>query len=661
VAHELGSSVDRSAARFTSFSPGIMTAALTRSREFAAALKAARIGAPEAQYEVGLMYANGLGTPQDFSQAIVWITKAAERGLPAAQYLLATRYAGGVAVPRDDRAAFTWYLRASEQGHVKATYKLGQMLGSSNEEASMSCLLEAAQAGLQEAQHALGHAFASGKGQTQDAMQAAQWFAKAAGQGYAPAQYALACACMDGQGGARDPAEALKWYRAAAAQDHPAAQVALELIDQESLPLRNGFGARGRRRANAKERRKGSARWLKAAASGDPDATYHVALMHELGLGVTQDPAVAKQLYRSAAEQSDLRAQLALAKMLEEQADVVSAMHWYGQAASQGSPEAECALGRLYSSNSSRATDPLTGLAWYARAALNKDPSALWSLGQLLSGDVHKLAVACLAGAADAGQAEAQFQLGDCYSMGRGCSRNSPQAVRLWMLAAEQGHVQAAYALGLAFRQGDGIQADLGQAVTWFEKAAAAGHAKAQWNLGGIYISGGEGVPQDLKRAFQYCQQSAEQGFAPGQASLGLLYSRMGKTALAEHWLRKAAEQGDAEACFNLAMLLRSSTGSTGSTDETELILQCLMEAAAQGLSEAQFKLGLMFATGDGVLADPVEAHKWLLIALQARHPLARQNVDHSLTLISKPQANEADRRAKQWLALPIFRNAKNG
>lgn len=634
-----------------------MTQALPRSREFAATLKAARIGAPEAQYEVGLMYANGVGTPQDFSQAIVWIAKAAERGLPAAQYLLATRYAAGVAVPRDDRAALTWYLRASEQGHVKATHKLGQMLGHPNEQASMSCLVEAAQSGLPEAQHALGEAFASGKGQMQDSVQAAQWFAKAARQGHAPAQYALACACMDGQGVARDPAESLSWYRAAAAQDYPAAQVALEFIDQESLPLRSGLGARGRRRANAKERRKGSERWLKAAAGGDPDAAYQVALMHELGLGVTQDPEVAKQLYRSAAEQSDLRAQFALAKMLEDQSDLVSAMHWYEQAASQGSPEAEFALGRLYSASSRRATDSLTGLAWYARAALHESPTAMWALGQLLSGDVQHLAAACFAGAAEAGYAEAQFKLGECYSLGRGCSRNAPKAVQLWMLAAEQGHVQAAYALGQAFRNGDGIQADLLQAVSWFEKAAAAGHAKAQWNLGGIYVSGGEGIPQDLKRAFQYCQQSADQGFAPGQASLGLLYSRLGKTALAERWLRKAAEQGDAEASFNLAMLLRSSTGSA---DESALIVQCLVEAAVQGLSEAQLKLGLMFATGDGVLADPVEAHKWLLIALHGRHPLARQNVDHSLTLISEPQAKEAARRAKQWLDRSIFRNAKN-
>ena len=138
-------------------------------------------------------------------------------------------------------------------------------------------------------------------------------------------------------------------------------------------------------------------------------------VVHELCLGVTQDPAVAKQLYRSAAEQSDLRAQLALAKMLEEQADVVSAMHWYEQAASQGSPEAECALGRFYSSNSSRATDPLTGLAWYARAALNKDPSALWSLGQLLSGDLHQLSTACLTGAAEPGRAEALFTVRGRY------------------------------------------------------------------------------------------------------------------------------------------------------------------------------------------------------------------------------------------------------
>ena len=65
---------------------------------FTHTLKSARFGLIEAQYEVGLMYANGIGVAHNIEQALEWIRRAAERGYPAAQYLLGTRYANGVAV-----------------------------------------------------------------------------------------------------------------------------------------------------------------------------------------------------------------------------------------------------------------------------------------------------------------------------------------------------------------------------------------------------------------------------------------------------------------------------------------------------------------------------------------------------------------------------------
>ena len=48
-------------------------------RLFSSTIKSARIGLPEAQYQVGLMYANGVGVEQDFTQALHWLRQAAER------------------------------------------------------------------------------------------------------------------------------------------------------------------------------------------------------------------------------------------------------------------------------------------------------------------------------------------------------------------------------------------------------------------------------------------------------------------------------------------------------------------------------------------------------------------------------------------------------
>ena len=53
----------------------------------------AEAGQPKAQYNLGLMYANGVGTKQDFKLAIKWYHKAAENNWAPAQYILAGKYA----------------------------------------------------------------------------------------------------------------------------------------------------------------------------------------------------------------------------------------------------------------------------------------------------------------------------------------------------------------------------------------------------------------------------------------------------------------------------------------------------------------------------------------------------------------------------------------
>lgn len=235
-------------------------------RTFNSTLKSARIGVPEAQYEVGLMYANGIGVERDFEQALVWIRQAADKGLAVAQYLLATRYAGGVGIDRDDYQAVLWYLKAAEQGHAKALFRLGKLYTAPLPELANSCYAKAADLGQAEAQYAMGAAFASGKGTSRDYPQAVYWYHKAAAQGLAAAQSALGALYASGQGVARDLDEALSWYRKAAGQNHAPAQVAMEYIDSGG----HGRGKAGaRRKAGSAERRRDPERWARAAELGD--------------------------------------------------------------------------------------------------------------------------------------------------------------------------------------------------------------------------------------------------------------------------------------------------------------------------------------------------------------------------------------------------------
>ena len=80
-----------------------------------------------AQYNLGLMYANGEGVPQDDKEAFNWYRKSAEQGHAGAQVNLGLMYTNGEGVPQDDKQALKWFRKAAEQGDAQAQVNLGVM------------------------------------------------------------------------------------------------------------------------------------------------------------------------------------------------------------------------------------------------------------------------------------------------------------------------------------------------------------------------------------------------------------------------------------------------------------------------------------------------------------------------------------------------------
>ncbi|MDR2220610.1 MAG: sel1 repeat family protein [Methylobacillus sp.] len=76
--------------------------------------KAAEQGDAWAQNDLGTLYVNGLGVPQDYAQAVQWFRKAAEQGEPRAMLNLGWNY-GGLGVPEDYAQAAQWFRKAVEQ------------------------------------------------------------------------------------------------------------------------------------------------------------------------------------------------------------------------------------------------------------------------------------------------------------------------------------------------------------------------------------------------------------------------------------------------------------------------------------------------------------------------------------------------------------------
>ena len=81
-------------------------------------------------------------------------------------------------------------------------------------------------------------------------------------------------------------------------------------------------------------------------------------------------------------------------------------------------------------------------------------------------------AVYWLRKSAEQGVAEAEFELGNCYSLGEGVSENNKQALYWFRRAAAQEHSLAQANLGVYYQEGYGVEKDGNTALYWYEKAA---------------------------------------------------------------------------------------------------------------------------------------------------------------------------------------------
>ncbi|QNQ10901.1 SPOR domain-containing protein [Sphingomonas alpina] len=109
--------------------------------------------------------------------------------------------------------------------------------------------------------------------------------------------------------------------------------------------------------------------------------------------------------------------------------------------------------------------------------------------------------------AAIAGDADAQFNLGQAYKLGRGVPVDIAMAESWYRKAALQGHPQGETNYGLILFQG-GKRAE---ALPWLEKSVARGEPRAQLVLGTMLYNG-DGVPRDWPRAYALMVRSAASG-----------------------------------------------------------------------------------------------------------------------------------------------------
>ena len=259
-------------------------------------------GFPYAAWELGKRYRDGVGCASDERQASRYFSMAYrgfreladQRPDDRLQYRIGWMLLHGVGTGQDERAALEWLKKSAELKNPHAEYQLAKHIladPAANPEQindAVMWMTNAAEAGLDYAQYALGKLYRDGGSVDHDPLRAAIWFTQAAEQGSEYAMYALGKLHLE----ADDPANALRWFQQSAEQGNQFAQYQLGKL------LLNGGGV-------PRDTEK-AVRWLtESAEQGNQYAQYALGKLYLLGKDIPQDRDAAVHWFTLAADQGN--------------------------------------------------------------------------------------------------------------------------------------------------------------------------------------------------------------------------------------------------------------------------------------------------------------------------------------------------------------------
>lgn len=207
------------------------------------------------------------------------------------------------------------------------------------------------------------------------------------------------------------------------------------------------------------------------------------------------------------------------------------------------------------------------------------------------------------------------------------------EAIEKWAPLAEAGDAEAQFRLGVLYQVTVALgtlEPEFGiKAFNLIHDAALQGHAEAQMELWLIIKKSYPDNPKLQAQAVEWLKLAANQGFANAQFELGVSFrDGVGVSqdiALATPWFRLAAEQGHADAQNNLAARYYHGDGVP---QDFERAFFWFRNSAKQGNAIAQFNLGAMFNNGQWVSQDLSKAYMWMSLAADDANNLGTISAD---------------------------------
>ncbi len=256
--------------------------------------------------------------------------------------------------------------------------------------------------------------------------------------------------------------------------------------------------------------------------------------------------------------------------------------------------------------------------------------------------------------AAEHGDAEAQYRLGQAYVRGVGVKKDIGKAHGFFKQAAEQGHAEAIGGLGYFYANGFVVKQDLTEAAEWFRRGAEKGGTRAQVNYA-LALLHGRGIPVNEAEGMQWIEKAASHGqphafYVQGECFFNGTFGHAQDYGKAREFFLRAAESDHAAAENMLGVIFQDGLGVTADIAVAE---SWFRKSAEQGDAKAQSNLGQLIGPDVEDEAKRIESLKWLLLAYNANEPMARNVLNVILRTRPPHVLKEAQRQAAEFQIRP--------
>ena len=375
-------------------------------------------------YRVGKMTLDGIGTTKSVEKAIDWFKKAADLGNENAQYSLAKIY-----IEEKDfekvNSAIKMLEKLAENNNMMAEYTLGSIYADYESqyydlEKAIGYLERSAEQDNQFAEYKLGVIYADPEGQHYDLEKAISYLEQSVKQDNQFAEYKLGVIYADPEGQYYDLEKAISYLEQSAKQDNQFAEYKLGVIYAD--PERQHYDLEK------------AISYLEQSAKQDNQfAEYKLGVIYA-------DPEGPHY-------------------------DLEKAIRYFGQSAIQDNQSARYALGVIYADSEKPYYNLDVAITYFKKAAEQGNEYAQYKLGSIYTNPENKQydikkGIAYLEQAANKGNAYAQCKLGMIYYYGQGVDQNK-EIGRKWLeKAAEQNNQMAKHVL-------DDTSLDMGMGISY--------------------------------------------------------------------------------------------------------------------------------------------------------------------------------------------------